>query len=54
MLSRGGECEKDTDETSDIESDDGLDPEFESFFATMLDINRGHIEALLDKVGGVP
>jgi len=40
-------------ETSDIESDDDLDQEFEHFSATKSDIDPGQVEALLDKVGGV-
>ena len=39
-------------ETSDIKSDDALDEEFEHF-STILDINNGQVEALLDKIGGV-
>nr|EDZ38297.1 MAG: DNA helicase [Leptospirillum sp. Group II '5-way CG'] len=40
-------------ETSDIASDNDLDPEFESFSATISDTNSGQVEALLDKIGGI-
>ena len=57
LIRRGVEVEQTeagtSTETSDIASDKDPDPEFESFSATMSDVNSGQIEALLDKIGGV-